>query len=127
MSVKIKRNTSAKFKARDARHRRIRKKVQGTKERPRLGVYRSLKHIYAQLIDDTTGETLASSSSLSKDFSRRMGKTNNQEAARIVGELVAEKALGAGIRKVVFDRGGNLLHGRVKALAQAAREKGLEF
>lgn len=127
MTVRIKRNTSARLKARVARQSRIRKKVQGTKERPRLGVFRSLKHIYAQVIDDTSGVTLASASSISKEFTEQKKKTNDREAARLVGELVAQKALGAGIRKVVFDRGGNPLHGRVKALAQGARDKGLEF
>jgi large subunit ribosomal protein L18 len=132
MTVKIKRNSSERLKTRMARHRRIRKKVRGTNERPRLGVFRSLKHIYAQVTDDNTGSTLVSASTRSKEFQKRESKAkgskiNNQEAALVVGELVAEKALAKGIKKVVFDRGGYSLHGRVKTLAQGARDKGLEF
>ncbi|MGC8791997.1 MAG: 50S ribosomal protein L18 [Bryobacteraceae bacterium] len=105
-------------------HRRIRKKVRGTPERPRLCVFRSLKHIYAQVIDDTRGHTLAAASSLEKGRSIPGG---NVQGAREVGRLIAERALAKGIRKVVFDRGGYRYHGRVKALADAAREAGLEF
>ncbi len=104
-------------------HFRIRQKMQGTAERPRLNVYRSLNHIYAQVIDDAKGETLLSASSLAAKF-----KTGgNVAAAKEVGKLVAERAIEKGIKRVVFDRGGYLYHGRIKALADAAREAGLEF
>jgi len=106
-------------------HRRIRRKVAGTPERPRLSVYRSLKHIYAQLIDDSRGRTLAAASS--KDAGTGVSAGGNLAGAKVVGRLVAERARAAGIQKVVFDRGGYLYHGRVKALAEAAREAGLEF
>jgi large subunit ribosomal protein L18 len=112
---------------RKRRHFRIRKKVSGTAERPRLCVFRSHNHIYAQIIDDMQGHTLVSASSLNGDFKDYEGHRGNIQAARKVGELVAKKALEKGIRKVVFDRGGYLYHGRVKALAEAAREAGLEF
>jgi large subunit ribosomal protein L18 len=105
-------------------HGRIRKKVRGTAERPRLSVFRSLKHIYAQLIDDTRGRTLAAASSLEQG---RTASGGNVAGAREVGRLIAERALAKGIRSVVFDRGGYRYHGRVKALAEAAREAGLEF
>ncbi len=104
-------------------HRRIRKRVRGTVERPRLSVFRSLQHIYAQVIDDTRGHTLAAASSLEEG----VAGGGNLAGARVVGRLVAERALAKGIRRVVFDRGGYLYHGRVKALAEAAREAGLEF
>jgi large subunit ribosomal protein L18 len=104
-------------------HFRIRQKMQGTAERPRLNVYRSLNHIYAQIIDDAKGETLLSASSLAAK-----AKTGgNVAAAKEVGKLVAERAIEKGIKRVVFDRGGYLYHGRIKALADAAREAGLEF
>ncbi len=106
-------------------HLRIRKKISGTPERPRLSVYRSLKHIYAQLIDDTAGRTLVSASSVEKNSPVTNG--GNVAAAREIGKLVAERAKAKGITKVVFDRGGYRYHGRVKALAEAAREAGLEF
>jgi large subunit ribosomal protein L18 len=109
--------------ARLRRHRRIRAQVRGTAERPRLAVYRSNRAIYAQLIDDESGRTLAAASSL--DASLRGGKRSDAPAA--VGRLVGERAREAGVRSVVFDRGGYLYHGRVKALAEAARESGLEF
>lgn len=92
-----------------------------------MDVFRSLKHIYAQVIDDDTGTTLTSASTISPEFQKLKKKTGNIEAAKIVGELIAEKTLAKGIQKVVFDRGGYLLHGRVKALAQGARDKGLKF
>ena len=112
---------------RKRRHFRVRKKVEGTVTRPRLNVFRSLKHIYAQLIDDVTGATLMSVSSL--DPSIREGKSScgNKEAARQVGTLIGRKATEKGIKEVVFDRGGYLYHGRVKELAEGAREAGLEF
>lgn len=110
--------------ARVRRHLRIRKKVSGTAERPRLSIYRSEKNIYAQLIDDVTKVTLVSASSLDKEFE---GLGSNKEAAKKVGELVGKKALDKGIRSVVFDRGGYIYHGRIQVLAEAAREAGLEF
>lgn len=106
---------------------RVRKKVQGTEERPRLTVYRSLGHIYAQIINDITGQTLTAASTLSKELRGTLKATGNAGAAQAVGELVAQKALERGIKKVVFDRNGFLYHGRIKQLAEAARQKGLEF
>ena len=106
------------------RHRRVRKNISGTAERPRLNVFRSLNNIYAQIIDDTKGVTLVAASSLEKDFE---GYGGNIEGAKKVGQLVAEKALAAGIKEVVFDRGGYVYHGRVAALAEGAREGGLVF
>ncbi len=107
-------------------HKRIRKKVQGTAERPRLNVYRSVNHIYVQLIDDLAGKTLiAASSAVGKKGQRKAG--GNLAAAKEIGKSIAEKAKAKGISKVVFDRGGYLYHGRVKALADAAREGGLQF
>ncbi len=105
----------------------MRKKVRGTEERPRLNVYRSLKHMYAQIIVDTRGETLVSASTLSKELRGKLKSTGNVEAAKEVGRLIAKKALEKGIKKVVFDRNGFLYHGRVKAVAEGAREGGLEF
>ncbi|HHW44544.1 50S ribosomal protein L18 [Desulfofundulus thermobenzoicus] len=109
------------------RHRRVRKKIAGTAQRPRLNVFRSLNHIYAQIIDDEQGTTLISASSLSPELRGQLSRGGNKEAAEAVGRLVAQKALEKGIRQVVFDRAGYLYHGRVKALAEAAREAGLEF
>ncbi len=108
---------------RGAIHKRIRRKVQGTSERPRLAIYRSLNHIYAQLIDDESGRTIVSASTVEKDL--RSGTGGNVEAARRIGRTIAERAIAAGISSVVFDRGGYLYHGRVRALAEAAREAGL--
>lgn len=110
--------------ARIKRHRRVRKNISGTAERPRLNVFRSLNHIYAQIIDDTKGVTLVSASSMDKDFNEYGG---NCDAAKAVGKAVAAKALEKGIKAVVFDRGGYVYHGRVAALAEGAREGGLEF
>ena len=107
------------------RHTRVRCKISGTSEYPRLAVYRSLKHIYAQIIDDTKGVTLVSSSSKLKELGLKHG--GNVESAKVVGADLAKKALAAGINGVVFDRGGFLFHGRVQALADSAREAGLEF
>ena len=107
-------------------HTRIREKMSGTAERPRLNVYRSLNHIYTQLIDDATGKTLASASTVQKKGEEKKAG-GNVEAAKAVGKLIAERAQAAGVKKVVFDRGGYLYHGRIKALADAAREAGLEF
>jgi large subunit ribosomal protein L18 len=112
--------------ARTRRHYRVRKKVAGTAARPRLAVFRSNKHITAQVIDDRAGRTLAAASSVEKDL-RQSGGTANKVAAAAVGHLVAERAKAAGISQVVFDRGGFLYHGRVAAVADAAREAGLEF
>jgi large subunit ribosomal protein L18 len=110
---------------RKRRHARVRAKLSGTAARPRLNVFRSNKHIYAQLIDDVNGVTLASASTQDKELN--LESTGNVEAAQKVGELVAKRAIEKGIKSVVFDRGGYLYHGRVKALAEAARENGLEF
>ena len=114
-----------KNSVRQKRHARVRAKLSGTESRPRLNVYRSNKHIYAQLIDDVNGVTLASASSVEKDFG--LESTGNIEAAQKVGEIIAKRAVEKGYASVVFDRGGYLYHGRVKALADAARENGLEF
>lgn len=111
--------------SRKRRHNRVRKNLFGTTERPRLNVYRSNKHIYAQLIDDTTGVTLASASTVDKELS--VDSSSSVAAATQVGELIAKRAQDKGHKSVVFDRGGYLYHGRVKALADAAREAGLEF
>ncbi|MBK50164.1 MAG: 50S ribosomal protein L18 [SAR202 cluster bacterium] len=108
-----------------SRHMRVRKKVSGSKNRPRLAVFRSSKHIYAQIIDDTASSTIASASSLDAD-----GKSNGEtkiESARIIGDLIANRAISKGIKSVVFDRGGFKYHGRVKSLADAARKGGLKF
>jgi large subunit ribosomal protein L18 len=110
---------------RKKRHARVRSKLTGTAARPRLNVFRSNKHIYAQLIDDVNGVTIASASTLDKEVS--LDSTSNVDAAVKVGELVAKRAVEKGVKAVVFDRGGYLYHGRVKALADAARENGLEF
>jgi large subunit ribosomal protein L18 len=109
------------------RHQRIRKKVSGTAERPRLAVFRSNLHIYAQIIDDDAQNTLVAASTLDKELKTKLESSSNKDAATEVGKLVAERALSKGINKVVFDRGGNLYHGRVKALADSARENGLTF
>jgi large subunit ribosomal protein L18 len=121
-------SVSAKYKqeARLRRHRRVRKKVRGSEERPRLAVFRSNKHIAAQVIDDRTGRTLAAASTIEADI-KSAGSTGNKEAAAAVGKLVAERAKAAGVSKVVFDRGGFIYHGRIAAVADAAREAGLEF
>lgn len=109
------------------RHKRIRKSVSGTPERPRLSVYRSNNNIYAQIIDDSSGRTLVAVSTLDKDFKEYTGHRGNIAAAKRVGELIAKRAITVGVKKVVFDRGGYLYHGSIKALAEAAREAGLEF
>jgi large subunit ribosomal protein L18 len=109
------------------RHLRIRKKVKGTPQKPRLAVFKSERHIYAQIIDDTKGHTLVSASTLDKELRQRLSKTYNVEAAKEVGRLIAQRALSLGIKTVVFDRGGFKYHGRIKALADAAREAGLKF
>ena len=116
-----------KQESRERRHKSIRKKVYGMPERPRLSVYRSLNHIYVQIIDDFKGYTIVSESSLDKELKDKKSHKGNIETAKQIGEIIAKKALGKGIKKVVFDRGGYLYHGRIKALADAARESGLEF
>ena len=115
-------NKRDRNEVRKIRHERVRKKISGTADRPRLCVYRSNAHIYAQIIDDTKGVTLVSASTLNVE-----SEGTKTDAAKAVGEAVAKKALDAGITKVVFDRGGNIYHGRVKALAEGAREAGLDF
>ena len=113
--------------ARKRRHKRIRMRVQGTAQRPRLNVFRSLRHMYAQIIDDTIGHTIVSASTLDAEIRQRAGKLSKVEQAKLVGEVLAARALDKGVKQVVFDRGGYKYHGRVKALAEAAREKGLKF
>lgn len=120
--------TFRRKEARLKRQKRVRKKIRGTPERPRLCVFRSRRHIYAQLIDDTMGKTLVACSSLSKDLASKLnGKGGNTNAAALVGEHVARLAMGQGINRVVFDRNGFLYHGRVQALSDAARQGGLDF
>jgi large subunit ribosomal protein L18 len=113
--------------ARQIRQRRVRRYIRGTPERPRLSIYRSNKHIYAQIIDDTTNRVLTAASSLSKDFQATGKSGGNVAGAMLIGEMVAEQAQQQGIQRVVFDRNGFLYHGRVKAVAMGARERGLEF
>ena len=108
-------------------HRRVRRRVRGTPERPRLAVFRSMRQIYAQVIDDEAGRTLAAANSLDAEFQKQLKTGGNLAAAKLVGKLVGERARAAGLSRVVFDRGGYQYHGRVKALADAAREAGLEF
>lgn len=120
-------NKGYKNKTRKKRHLRVRKNITGTILRPRLNVFRSAKHIYAQLIDDVNGATLISASTSDKELKEKVDNGSNVEAAKLVGELVAKRALEKGIENVVFDRGGYLYHGRVKALAESAREAGLQF
>lgn len=118
---------ASKNLARKRRHFRVRKKVFGTTERPRLNVFRSNKHIYAQLVDDIKGVTLVSASTVDPELRDQVEHGGNTDAAQKVGELVAKRALEKGYKSVVFDRGGYLYHGRIQALADAARETGLEF
>jgi large subunit ribosomal protein L18 len=113
--------------ARRVRQRRVRKKVSGTAERPRLNVFRSIDHIYAQLIVDETGNTLLSASTIDPEIKGQLRNGGNIDAAKVVGELLAKRALAKGITQVVFDRAGYLYHGRVAALAEAARQAGLQF
>ncbi|MBQ4186567.1 MAG: 50S ribosomal protein L18 [Firmicutes bacterium] len=121
----IKKKSRAQIRAK--KHMRMRAHLKGTAEKPRLAVFRSDKHMYAQVIDDVAGKTLASASTLSKDVRADLEKTNDVEAAAAVGKAIAEKAQAAGVTEVVFDRGGFIYQGRVKALAEAAREAGLKF
>jgi large subunit ribosomal protein L18 len=120
MITKLDKNASRK-----KRHARVRAKLSGTAARPRLNVFRSNKHLYAQLIDDMSGVTLASASTMEKDLN--LESTSNVDAAKLVGELVAKRAVEKGITSIVFDRGGYLYHGRIQVLADAARENGLQF
>ena len=112
---------------RQTKHRRLRNNLVGTADRPRLAVFRSNNHMYAQIIDDTVGNTLVSASTLEKEVKAELDKTNNMDAAEKLGTIIAKKALDKGITKVVFDRGGSIYQGKVKALADAAREAGLDF
>ena len=124
-------NPKEKRKSRIRRHLRIRKKAYGTAERPRLCVFRSLRYIYAQVIDDEAGRTICSASTLEPQIRKQLKEksisTKNMEAAKIVGQTIARRAIEKGVEKVVFDRGGYKYHGRIKALAEAAREAGLKF
>lgn len=120
-------NKLSKNDIRLRKHDRVRKKISGTPERPRLCVFRSLSNVYAQIIDDTTGTTLVAASTLDEALKGKVEFGGNIEASTAVGKLIAEKALAKNIKQVVFDRGGYVYHGRVKALAEAAREGGLEF
>ena len=117
----------SRAEVRQKKHRRLRNRLAGTTERPRLAVFRSNNHMYVQVIDDTIGHTLASASTVEKEVSAELEKTNNVEAAAHLGTVIAKRALDKGISKVVFDRGGYIYQGKVKALADAAREAGLEF
>ncbi|MBD5088123.1 MAG: 50S ribosomal protein L18 [Clostridiales bacterium] len=117
----------ARSKVRVNKHRRLRNRFSGTAERPRLAVFRSNNHMYAQIIDDTVGNTLVSASTLQKDVKAELEKTNDVAAAAHLGTVIAKKALDKGIKTVVFDRGGFIYQGKIKALAEAAREAGLEF
>ncbi len=119
--------TQKKAASRERRHDRVRAKVAGTPQRPRLNVYRSVDNIYAQVIDDLAGNTLVSASTIDKEVVKQLEGKNKVEAAKIVGKVLAERAKNAGINTVVFDRGGYKYHGRVAALAEGAREGGLEF
>jgi large subunit ribosomal protein L18 len=120
-------NKESRTAARENKHRRLRNRLAGTAERPRLAVFRSNNHMYAQIIDDTVGKTLVSASTNEPEAKKALEKTNNVEAATVVGTVVAKKALEKGITTVVYDRGGFVYEGKVKALAEAAREAGLEF
>lgn len=120
-------NMRKKIEARERRHHRVRKKIFGTLERPRLCIFKSNIYIYAQIIDDLACRTLASASSLDKELVKEIKSGGNMEAAKMVGQLLAKRALVANIKKVVFDRGGYIYHGKIKALAESAREAGLVF
>ena len=117
----------SRVEVRVKKHMKVRNRLSGTAERPRLAVFRSNNHMYAQIIDDTVGNTLVSASTLQEDVNAGLAKTNNVEAASKVGEVIAKRALEKGIKSVVFDRGGFIYQGKIKALADAAREAGLNF
>ena len=119
--------SSKRAKARKRRHNRVRKYVFGTPERPRLNIFRSHKHIYAQVVDDEAGHTLAAASTVDIELRVQMDDKSKTEQAAVVGKAVAERAIEAGVSQIVFDRGGYKYHGRIKALADAAREAGLKF
>ena len=121
----VKKESRSKIRAK--KHLRIRNRFSGTAERPRLAVFRSNNHMYAQIIDDTAHNTLVSASTLQKDVKANLEKTNNVDAAAYLGKVIAEKAIEKGIKDVVFDRGGFIYHGKIQALADAAREAGLNF
>lgn len=123
MAGKVKSSREARIR----RHRRVRRRVEGSPERPRLAVFRSLNHIYAQVINDAVGHTVAAASDIDPGVKAQIDGGNKSSVASIVGKVIAERAKAAGVTKVVFDRGGNRYHGRVKALADGAREGGLEF
>lgn len=120
-------NKKSRSEIRVKKHMKIRNRFSGTPECPRLAVFRSNNHMYAQVIDDTVGKTLVSASTLQKDVKANLEKTNNVEAAAYLGKVIAERALEKGVKDVVFDRGGFVYHGKIKALADAAREAGLNF
>lgn len=120
-------NKESRTAARENKHRRLRNRLAGTAERPRLAVFRSNNHMYAQIIDDTVGNTLVSASTLEKEIKAELEKTNNVDAAAYLGTVIAKRAIEKGIKEVVFDRGGFIYQGKVAALADAAREAGLEF
>jgi len=120
-------NTASKVRQLERRRRRVRKVIVGTADRPRLNVFRSRAHIYAQIIDDIKGATLAAASSLDKSLRKSLKSTGGIEAAKAVGKLIADRAKAAKVNAVVFDRGGRIYHGRIKALADASREGGLQF
>ena len=118
---------TSRSEVRENKHRRIRSRLSGTPEKPRLSVFRSNNHMYAQVIDDEAGNTIVSASTVQADVKKGLDKTNNVEAAKKLGEVIAKKALDNGIKTVVFDRGGYIYQGKVKALAEAARKAGLDF
>ncbi len=120
-------NKVSRAKVRQKKHSRMRNHIAGTAERPRLAVFRSNEHMYAQLIDDVAGHTIASASTVQKDVKAELEKTNDVAAAAYLGTVIGKKAVEAGIKEVVFDRGGFIYHGKIQALADAAREAGLEF
>ena len=120
-------NKASRKEVRAKKHMRIRNRLSGTAQRPRLAVFRSNNHMYAQIIDDTVGNTLASASTVEKEIKSELEKTNNVDAAAYLGTVIAKRAIEKGIKQVVFDRGGFIYHGKVAALADAAREAGLEF
>ena len=117
----------SRAEVRSEKHRRLRRNLNGTAERPRMSVFRSNNHMYVQLIDDVEGKTLLAASTLDKDVKAELEKTNNKEAAAYLGTVIGTKAIDAGFKAVVFDRGGFIYHGKIQALADAAREAGLEF
>jgi large subunit ribosomal protein L18 len=127
MTEHVTKTVKKKRERRERAHNRVRTRVKGTSERPRLSIYKSLRFIYAQVIDDDRGVTLAQANSADPDVRGRIASGSNKDAAKVVGEMVAERAREKGIEKVVFDRGGYVYHGNVKVLADAAREKGLQF